>query len=1701
MKKKTFYLIAAAMAALSAGDAPAQRVVTVAADYLSADFGQYGDADGDGVLERLGKFGKVYDYPEGTIPDPERDDRYCVPWGDSEYYRVEDGAAYYRVLPDPTVSMATYYPKDREPDFSEGGYDFFRITSVDDALLWYAWMSLAGELVYHDGLLYTRSDTPTPTVDDERLTWIKPDGTLIYIDGTEDADTPDLIADLNGDGKADVIYTYVEGAGMTRSPYRKAAYSGADGYRIVRLDALGSEYYLGNAVTADFNRDGRRDIFMFHSEGWAQPYLPLVWLQLADGAFALQPLNVVTDPGEIAAAQFSDGGNGSFTNNSVNLSGFSGPGKGSSYDEAPRMEAVDVNMDGYPDLIDPDGNSFLSLPDGRYYSAGIAGSVTAADINGDGVKDMVVFDGGTGDVVLNLSRGAAGYDETLLFSNKNITKVVCRDLDGDKLSDILLLADTSGEYAYLVFFRNCGDGTFKKTERAVKGERRFYGVYDFGMDGRPTAVAGGDGYYRIDWDASFDITEEPLTADGYAVAYYDNLNFRPYLGDGYMYIPVSGDGAAMLYSPTPAAAENAAPDRLAAPRVIADRSTGGVKVEWDAGSDRESATEDLDYEVAMSGASALYRAMTGGNTFVFADAGTWPLEDVSVKVRAIDPNGLAGPWSDEAVFANTSAAAPFVLSAASFGLADTLVVTAISDAPVTLRALPDGEIVETDGKSAKILFRDMGRKTVEATAGGGGITSVQKVSVSPLRIERLETGWPVDLDADGQVETIDGNIKKYDGGAYVDYPSFSLSDVRLSPTLILDKNMDGKPDVYGGNTKGGSPFPWLINNGGMDFEVDTEDFTLTDGGTWQAGSTVYACDFNNDGLPDFYTGARLYKNLGGGRLETVEQKFDNGQWGAYMLTADFNRDGLTDYLLLGDENSWSQSYKRQYYLAINKGGFDFELTELKAIKDATPITFKVIDVNGDGWTDIVYSYGDYDSYEYCARLGGADLKFEKEVPLPGAPLGFDFDNDGRPDYASAADTLVSDRIDGMQAAQVLDCDRYNPLRELNDPSRMFDVNNDGYPEYWKYAYPEYGLLNSRYKNTAPTAPTQVYATQNQDDITLNWSGASDAETPSAYLRYNVSVREKGTDNYVISPLNGTSDDAATPDPGWPAYRSTPVMQIPASRFTAGKTYEARVQTIDPWYAHSQFSEPVEFVPAAVGLITMPSKGGVGLPVEFSYRSNVEGQPSVSTDGGTLSDNAITWETPGLKTVVVTVNSLRSEHKILIKAKPDLDFALPDKAIGGSVLTVALPEAAASAYGEARMTVNGDSAMIDAAAGTAVITLPGVDGKAEVRLACDDDVFGMVEVVKTIDVVGSAFRPEIAMVTVSEGRNVVSWDAAMALPADGVLDGTVNVYRETNMADEYEKVAVVSLADGRYVDAESRPDVKTTRYMLTMNTAVGGETQPGRVHGNIHVMINRGLGNDINLHWLPYTGADVAQYTILAGTSADDLAVLDVISGNSQSFTHKRDADTPMLYSLAYTLKRDAPAASARSRNSSAEGRSNVISSAEAYGVTMVEAIEITSVEGTMAVDATRPSIRLRAVVTPAVATIANVEWSIIDGGNLAEISPEGVLSVKPNAAGGNVRVMARAVDGSGVTQEADVIVGSYTHIAGADAADGQVVIGVRGRTVMIDGMPDNTDVLITDVAGRVEYRSTTGGSLRISSLPAGVHIVRAGGKTAKVIVR
>lgn len=1694
----------------------AQRVIEVNPNYLSSKASEYGDADGDGILERIGRFGKVYNYPEGSIPDPDNEGYYLTPYSEGMYYSIVDGVGYYRCRkPDPNISMGSYYPQDREPDFSEGEYDFFRITSIDDVRLWFgSTMSMESlrNTVFTNGLLYTRSDNPVTSTTDQRLTWIKPDGSLIYINGTENAvETRMIIADFNADGRADVFF----GVGKLNNYYKwemvswAVAYSTGDGtdYSIKNFDGVNIDYQLTDAIVTDFNRDGRKDIFLFHSEGWAQPYEPFTLLQMEDGSFITQPLNVVTDPAEIAKAQFSDGGNGSFTNNSINMSGMAGGDKGVSFAESVRMEAVDINMDGYPDLIDPKGNTFLSLPDGRYYSAAIAGSVTVADINGDGVKDLVIFDENTGDVTLNLSHGTAGFDSKVLFSNENVTDVICRDLDGDKQSDILLLADTprSQQYAYIVFFHNNGDGTFKKTERAINGTREFYGIYDFNMNGCPTIVArdGNSGqHYRIDWNTSFSITETPLLPDNYIAEYYDNLTFRPYLGDGYVYLPVyeKENGYNIgnrLISLTPATTENTAPDRLDMPRVIADKSTGDIKVEWDSGSDKENASEDLKYEIRMKGSTPLYSDILSGNTFVIANAGSWPSGNIAVQVRAIDQNGLAGQWSEAAEFNNTSVGAPFAISSSSISLADTLVVTLLSDATATFRAMPDGKIISDDDKTVRILFDDFGTKIIEATVAGSSIAMTQKLNVSPLRSAPYSpVGQPIDLDTDGQVELVDEKITIFQNGDYVEYPSLSLSDVSLNTQFTFDKNMDGQPDIYGWHQKGSNKFSWLINNKDLDFTVDAEDYTLTNGSKWNSYQHK-ACDFNNDGLPDFYYNRIIYRNLGDGQLEALEQRYPDGECSASeMVVADFNRDGLMDYLLLGD--IYNKSAER-YFLAINKGDFRFEMTELPILSGANIATVKAIDVNGDGWTDITYSSGNWDSYNYKAVLGGADLGFNETIELPGLPLGFDFDNDGRLDYATAADSLLLNRIDGPQTAAVDMSEDFNNF--YHEPYYLFDLNNDGYPD--GYDNFSIGWLYSGYTNTAPTAPTSVLVTQNQDNVTLNWSGATDAESPSVYLRYNVSIREKGTDKYVISPLNGTSDISATPHPGWDAYRTASTMAIPFGRFEAGKTYEVRIQTIDQWYSHSPFSEPVKFTPSAIGLITMPVKGGVGIPVEFSYRDNVEGQFTVNADGGTVKDNTITWDSPGLKTVVVTINSLRSEHKIMIEERPQLDIVLPTKVLAGTVLNVELPQIFSNENGTASITINEGSVEVYPAANMAKIILPETDGNITLKITYENDIFGKTMSEKTITVIGSDFRPEISMVSVENGVNVIKWDKSMQLPEKSLFNGTVHVYKETYVANEFVKVAEVTLSDGSWTDTTSSPEVKTSRYILTMGTVYDSETRPGRVHGNLHLMINRGLGNDINLHWMPYEGAEIAQYTILAGTEPDNLSVLDNISGNSQSYTHKRTDNSTMYYSLTYTLSNTEKVQSFKSGKAPAEttnGYSNIISTADAYSITMVEDIDIYTQEGVYELSETVPQLHLQAIVTPVVSTVANVEWSIIGGGNLASINTEGVLTIKDNTTGGIITVQAKAVDGSGVTATADFTVSAFSDIAITE--DVQLPeITVEGRYVIVSGMTNNTNILVTDISGRVEYSDNTSGTIRIGTLPNGIHIIRAGSVVKKIFIR
>lgn len=184
-------------------------------------------------------------------------------------------------------------------------------------------------------------------------------------------------------------------------------------------------------------------------------------LQQADGSFLVQPVNLITDEAELQNAQYASGGNGAFSVNlNSSFSGFSGADK--YYSKNP-LTVVDLNMDGYPDFLDSKGGmSMLSLGYGRYYMADLSGKVLSADVNGDGLTDLLVYTAGT--LTLKLNNGN-GFTDTQLLVNNALNGLYVLDCDGDSQPDILATLATN-DASYLAFFRNQGNGKFKKTSRA-----------------------------------------------------------------------------------------------------------------------------------------------------------------------------------------------------------------------------------------------------------------------------------------------------------------------------------------------------------------------------------------------------------------------------------------------------------------------------------------------------------------------------------------------------------------------------------------------------------------------------------------------------------------------------------------------------------------------------------------------------------------------------------------------------------------------------------------------------------------------------------------------------------------------------------------------------------------------------------------------------------------------------------------------------------------------------------------------------------------------------------------------------------------------------------------------------------------------------------------------------------------------------------
>jgi hypothetical protein len=311
------------------------------------------------------------------------------------------------------------------------------------------------------------------------------------------------VADLNDDGVPDLVSVDHYGAVVI------VRLGNADGtYQDpVSFDAIGDSERL---VVGDFNGDGVLDV----ATGGEFSTTLSILLGRGDGTFQPAQSLVLPDfPGHLVAADFNGDGTLDLAvatvGGKIQIALGHGDGTfslGASLTADSRLQdlaVADLDRDGRADLawVDWYGGLgvYLGNGDGTFqaprFPAGDANNhpsaVVAADLNGDGLPDLVVAD--TGGVAVFLGQGGGTFAVPIYLSTAAgaATAVTVGDVDGDGVPDVVATVPDNDQVS---LFLGIGDGTFRP-ERVLYagGGPTAVKVADLNRDGIPDLITANGG--------------------------------------------------------------------------------------------------------------------------------------------------------------------------------------------------------------------------------------------------------------------------------------------------------------------------------------------------------------------------------------------------------------------------------------------------------------------------------------------------------------------------------------------------------------------------------------------------------------------------------------------------------------------------------------------------------------------------------------------------------------------------------------------------------------------------------------------------------------------------------------------------------------------------------------------------------------------------------------------------------------------------------------------------------------------------------------------------------------------------------------------------------------------------------------------------------------------------------------------------------
>ena len=850
--------------------------------------------------------------------------------------------------------------------------------------------------------------------------------------------------DLNGDGIPDVVVA-------NRIDDTVSVYLGiGDGtFSPPTTDAIGQRVW--RVTVADVNADGKLDILTANKGDNTISIL----LGNGDGTFKPQAVFPVgTRPGGVAVADVNGDGLpdvivSNYADSTIGVmlnrgnDTFSNP-KLYTTTTGPEFAGVgppvvaDVNGDGVPDLLYPDyvGANVgvrLGLGDGAFgaqsvFPAGVgAYSLNAVDVNGDGKTDLVVANAVDNTVSVLLGNGNGTFQTQKVFPvGFDPFALVTADLNNDGIPDFVTANRGDNTESVLL---GIGDGTFEPEEVVPTGNTpRGIAAADFNGDGKVDIVNANLG----DNTATVLLGNGDGTVSSGANQVVPASNLRPFQE---VVADVNGDGI---------------PDIVTANRsdnsvsVLLGNRDGSFQTRETFASGRlpiSVAVADLNGDGIPDIVTANY---TGSNVSVLfgnGDGTFQPHEDLPAgnacyDVKVADLNGDGIP---DIVVTNKDDNTVGVLLGKGKGAFEPMEAFPVASGPyevviedVTGNGIPD------------LIVSHFSYTGVDVLVGNGDGT-FQPAREFPVGSRPY--GLAVaDLNGDGMPDIVtsdyrDNEISVLLNEDHGDFGPPQLYSVGKGPNevQVADVNGDGRPDLVSANYGSGT-VSVLPGDGKGAFGLAR---------SFPAGSgpaSVTIADLNRDGKLDLVAGNRNASSVtilhgnGDGTFDAPIQ-FGVGENRYALAVADLNGDGNPDVVA-------THLLQNSLTVLLGIGTGTFEPGQVVSLA-AAPGSITVADLNGDGRPDLVITDSSGDSLSVLLGNGDGTFTVQQTIATGRSPRRVavaDLNGDGILDLAvtnyndGTVSVLLGEGDGEFQAQHVY------PVGDRPYSLAIADVNGDGKPD-------------------------------------------------------------------------------------------------------------------------------------------------------------------------------------------------------------------------------------------------------------------------------------------------------------------------------------------------------------------------------------------------------------------------------------------------------------------------------------------------------------------------------------------------------------------------------------------------------------------------------------------------------------------------------